>query len=631
MLRQRIITGSLLALAAVLLIVASAPLVLVGVLAAATLVACWEWTDLAGLNGLLGRLGYCVIAAAVMAILFCGAGLLGAAPQLSWIVAVLGLAALWWLVALLCVTTFPASANWWGSIAVRALIGWLVLLPAWFAFAYLRGQAHGEWLILFMLTLVAAADIGAYFSGTYFGRNKLAPAVSPGKSWEGFCGGLASSVLFAVAVWWFAASQQFTLGALLAVAVATVLASILGDLAESMVKRFRGVKDSGNLLPGHGGVMDRLDSISAAAPVFALGLLLDEYIRPTGFEAIGLMKAVAVKNVTVLGATGSIGDSTLDVIGRHPDRYRVFALTANTGVGKLLERIEQFRPQYAVLRDAEAAAQLRACLRDKGDAIATEVLSGCEGLVQVAADPRADVVVAAIVGAAGLEPTMAAVRADKQILLANKEALVMAGHLFMAALAASKAVLLPVDSEHNAIFQCLPSAYQCGSAGGQRGLNTVGVRKILLTGSGGPFRNTPLNEFVRITPAQAIAHPNWSMGPKISVDSATMMNKGLELIEACWLFDAQPAQVQIVIHPQSVIHSMVEYQDGSILAQLGNPDMRTPIAHALAWPERIESGVGSLDLIAQARLDFQRPTSSVFHVCAWRRWRCSAAARHRRC
>jgi 1-deoxy-D-xylulose-5-phosphate reductoisomerase len=332
------------------------------------------------------------------------------------------------------------------------------------------------------------------------------------------------------------------------------------------------------------------------------------------------MKDVTAKFVTVLGATGSIGASTLDVIARHPDRYRVFALTANTGVGKLLPLIELFQPQYAVLRDADAAAQLRAHLRDKNgrdQEPATEVLSGCEGLIQVAADPKVDVVVAAIVGAAGLEPTMAAVRADKQILLANKETLVMAGHLFMAAVAASKAVLLPVDSEHNAIFQCLPAAYQNRTngqdgTGGQHGLGAVGVRKILLTGSGGPFRNTPLSEFVSITPAQAIAHPNWSMGPKISVDSATMMNKGLELIEACWLFDARPEQVQIVIHPQSVIHSMVEYSDGSILAQLGNPDMRTPIAHALAWPERITSGVGSLDLIAQARLDFQAPDEQRF-------------------
>lgn len=307
--------------------------------------------------------------------------------------------------------------------------------------------------------------------------------------------------------------------------------------------------------------------------------------------------------VTVLGATGSIGDSTLDVIARHPDRYRLFALTANSRADKLFEQVARFRPRYAVLDDAAAAAALQQRLQ--AAAIDTEVLSGVDGLCRVAADAAVDVVVAAIVGAAGLEPTLAGVRAGKQVLLANKEALVMAGPLFMAAVAESGAVLLPVDSEHNAIFQCMPAGYRCSDT--QRGLDRVGVRRILLTGSGGPFRSTPLSELVRVTPAQAIAHPNWSMGPKISVDSATMMNKGLELIEACWLFDASPAQIQIVVHPQSVIHSMVEYVDGSVLAQLGNPDMRTPIAHALAWPERIESGVPALDLIAQGRLDFQAP------------------------
>lgn len=305
-----------------------------------------------------------------------------------------------------------------------------------------------------------------------------------------------------------------------------------------------------------------------------------------------------MKTVTVLGATGSIGASTLDVIGRHPDRYRVFALSANSGVDKLLELVRRFRPRYAVLRDAAAAENLHTQLR--AEALDTQVLAGEEGLVEVSAHAEVDVVVAAIVGAAGLVPTLAAVQAGKQVLLVNKEALVMAGHLFMDAVAASGAVLLPVDSEHNAIFQCLPVDFR-------RGLAPVGVRRILLTGSGGPFRSTPLEALAAVTPAAACAHPNWSMGPKISVDSATMMNKGLELIEACWLFAAKPEQVQIVVHPQSVIHSMVEYVDGSVLAQLGNPDMRTPIAHALAWPERIESGVSSLDLIATARLDFQAP------------------------
>ncbi len=267
------ITGALLALGALLLIVGSSPPVLTGVLAVAIVIACWEWSDLAGFNRVPSRLLYCVAAVAGMALLFFAADLRGPIPDAAWVIAVLGVAAVWWLVALWCVTTFPASAKWWGSVGVRALIGWLVLLPAWFACIYLRGLAHGEWLILSMLVLVAAADIGAYFSGTYFGRNKLAPAVSPAKSWEGVCGGLLSSVLVTVLVWWFG-WRQLSLRVLLAIAVATVLASILGDLVESMVKRNRGVKDSGKLLPGHGGVLDRFDSISAAAPVFALGLLL---------------------------------------------------------------------------------------------------------------------------------------------------------------------------------------------------------------------------------------------------------------------------------------------------------------------------------------------------------------------
>ena len=314
------------------------------------------------------------------------------------------------------------------------------------------------------------------------------------------------------------------------------------------------------------------------------------------------MTPIAIKSIAVLGATGSIGDSTLDVIGRHPDRYRVFALTANTDVEKLAALACQFQPRYVVLRDAAAAEKLHTLLRAQG--CDSEVLAGEAGLIEVASHAEVDTVVAAIVGAAGLASTFAAVKAGKQILLANKEALVMAGHLFMDAVAASGSVLLPLDSEHNAIFQCLPMPTTTAA---KRDLVALGVRRILLTGSGGPFRDTPLEQLHSVTPAQAIAHPNWSMGPKISVDSATMMNKGLELIEACWLFDAKPADVQIVVHPQSVVHSMVEYVDGSVLAQLGNPDMRTPIAHALAWPERIDAGVAALDLIAKGRLDFQAP------------------------
>jgi 1-deoxy-D-xylulose-5-phosphate reductoisomerase len=309
------------------------------------------------------------------------------------------------------------------------------------------------------------------------------------------------------------------------------------------------------------------------------------------------------RQITVLGATGSIGLSTLDVIARHPERYQVFALSGFTRLSELFALCVRHVPQYAVVPQAEAARSLQDDLRAAG--LPTRVLVGEEGLCQVAAAPEVDAVMAAIVGAAGLRPTLAAVEAGKKILLANKEALVMSGALFMQAVRKSGSVLLPIDSEHNAIFQCMPQDFA-------RGLSAVGVRRILLTASGGPFRQTPMAELAHVSPDQACAHPNWSMGRKISVDSASMMNKGLELIEACWLFDAKPAQVEVVIHPQSVIHSLVDYVDGSVLAQLGNPDMRTPIANALAWPERIDSGVAPLDLFAIARLDFEAPDEERF-------------------
>lgn len=309
------------------------------------------------------------------------------------------------------------------------------------------------------------------------------------------------------------------------------------------------------------------------------------------------------QRITVLGATGSIGLSTLDVIARHPDRYQVFALSGFSRLGELEGLCLRHRPEFAVVPDADAARHLQGGLLAAG--LRTRVLVGVPGLCEVAAHPDVDAVMAAIVGAAGLEPTLAAVEAGKRVLLANKEALVMSGALFMQAVRRSGAVLLPIDSEHNAIFQCLPSDYS-------RGLESVGVRRILLTASGGPFREMPLQQLPDVSPEQACAHPNWSMGRKISVDSASMMNKGLELIEACWLFDARPTQVEVVIHPQSVIHSLVDYVDGSVLAQLGNPDMRTPISHALSWPERIDSGVSPLDLFSVARLDFQAPDEQRF-------------------
>ena len=309
------------------------------------------------------------------------------------------------------------------------------------------------------------------------------------------------------------------------------------------------------------------------------------------------------QRITVLGATGSIGLSTLDVIARHPDRYQVFALSGYSRIDELLALCVRHRPTFAVVPNAEAAARLRESLVAAG--CATEVLEGEAGLCQVASASEVDAVMASIVGAAGLRPTLAAVEAGKKVLLANKEALVMSGAFFMEAVREHGAELLPIDSEHNAIFQCLPVDVQrqpgfCDLAG-------AGISKILLTGSGGPFRYADVGELHHVTPAQAIAHPNWSMGAKISVDSATMMNKGLEYIEARWLFNAAPEQIQVVIHPQSVIHSMVQYKDGSVLAQLGNPDMCTPIAHALAYPERIESGVEPLDFFSVGEFSFIRP------------------------
>ena len=305
-----------------------------------------------------------------------------------------------------------------------------------------------------------------------------------------------------------------------------------------------------------------------------------------------------IRHLTILGSTGSIGESTLDVVMRHRDRFHIVALTANNSFEKMLAQCRDFQPQYAVMLDEDSAEQLDVEIRKEG--LETKVLSGVESLEKVASLSEVDTVMAAIVGAAGIRPTFAAARTGKQVLLANKETLVMSGRIFMDVVKQHQASLLPIDSEHNAIHQSLPHNFRGD-------LSEVGVRRILLTASGGPFRDSSLSALEQVTPDQACAHPNWDMGRKISVDSATMMNKGLEVIEAHWLFEAAPEKIQVVIHPQSVIHSMVEYVDGSVLAQLGNPDMRTPIAHALGYPERIDSGVTSLDMFKIARLDFEAP------------------------
>ncbi len=304
-----------------------------------------------------------------------------------------------------------------------------------------------------------------------------------------------------------------------------------------------------------------------------------------------------MKALTLLGSTGSIGVSTLNVLSQHPDKYRVYALTANRSVETMFEQCRQFTPDIAVMLDEQAAEKLAKKLQEINSS--TQVLSGEKSLVDVAKSDNTDYVMAAIVGAAGLLPTLAAAKSGKHILLANKEALVMSGGLFMREVEANGATLLPVDSEHNAIWQCLPVGNQQ-----QHHFEGKGVRRIILTASGGPFRDYAIADLENVTPEQAVAHPNWSMGQKISVDSATMMNKGLEVIEAHWLFGMASDQIDVLLHRQSIIHSMVDYVDGSVLAQMGNPDMRTPIANALAWPNRIESGVAPLDLVAAGRLDF---------------------------
>lgn len=319
------------------------------------------------------------------------------------------------------------------------------------------------------------------------------------------------------------------------------------------------------------------------------------------------MHRTPLQRITILGSTGSIGTSTLDVVARHPGKFRIIALTANSRVDLLFQQCRQFKPDFAVMLDEAAAIKLRQRVREAG--LVTEVLSGIAALEQVAVLPEVDAVMAAIVGAAGLRPTLAAARAGKKILLANKETLVMAGDVFMDAVRASGAILLPIDSEHNAIFQALPRGYDGNLAAN-------GVRRILLTASGGPFRDTPLVDLQNVTPEQACAHPNWVMGRKISVDSASMMNKGLEVIEAHWLFNAAADDIQVVVHPQSVIHSLVEYVDGSVLAQLGNPDMRTPIAYGLAYPERIDAGVAPLDLFKVATMNFTAPDFERFPCLA---------------
>lgn len=310
------------------------------------------------------------------------------------------------------------------------------------------------------------------------------------------------------------------------------------------------------------------------------------------------------KKLSILGATGSIGLNTIDVAARHPEQYEIYAVSAHRSWSALLELCVKYSPRYAVISDLSVSDEAFAAFQASN--VVTELLVGPESLVDIASDADVDIVMAAIVGRAGLESSYAAARAGKRVLLANKESLVLSGSLFMDAVSESGSVLLPIDSEHNAIFQCLPSNYSCGKHPGE------GVSKVLLTASGGPFRGYSRQQLADVTPTQACAHPNWSMGDKISVDSASLMNKGLELIEACWLFGMQAGDIEVVIHPQSIVHSMVQYLDGSVLAQLGQPDMRTPIAYGLGWPNRIEAGVEPLDFLKMSSLVFEAPDVNAF-------------------
>ena len=327
---------------------------------------------------------------------------------------------------------------------------------------------------------------------------------------------------------------------------------------------------------------------------------------------------MALQNITILGSTGTIGKQTLDVIARHPQLYKAYALAANSNVSALFEQCVQYKPSFAVMLSEKAAHEL--CQKLKAIGSKTQVLAGISALEQISSNDNVHSVMAAIVGSAGLKPAMAAARAGKRILLANKETLVMAGSLFMQAVKDGGATLLPIDSEHNAIFQVMPPEANIHAPSGDaknvriknQGIENQGIKKIILTASGGPFRSYTQAQLENVTPELALKHPNWVMGAKITIDSATLMNKGLEVIEAHWLFNAAPSQIEVVVHPQSIIHSMVEYVDGSILAQLGNPDMRTPIAYALAYPNRIESGVASLNLLTMAKLEFEAPDTKRF-------------------
>ena len=460
-------------------------------------------------------------------------------------------------------------------------------------------QTYGFVALMLVLLVVWVTDIGGYFAGRGIGGPKLWPRVSPRKTWAGAVGGFAASLVVAAG---FAAFGLGKTGPLLLLGAVLSIASQLGDLFESAVKRRFGVKDSSHIIPGHGGLMDRLDGFVAAVVAAAIfGFCGVAWMASAavlwfgeGMSAVPLRNskaaASAVRAITVLGATGSIGDSTMDLLRASRDRYQVEALTAHTNVQGLAKLAKEFGARFAAIADPGRLGELKDALAGTG----IECGAGESAVIEAAARP-ADWVMAAVSGAAGLKPALAAVDRGATVALANKECLVCAGDFFMQRAAKAGACILPADSEHNALFQALGSG------------NREELVRVIITASGGPFRTWAIADIEQATLAQALKHPNWSMGQKITIDSASMMNKGLEVIEASYLFALTPDEIDVLVHPQSIIHGMVEFSDRSVVAQLGAPDMRTPIAHCLGWPDRIVGPATQLDLAKIGQLTFEAP------------------------
>ncbi len=447
--------------------------------------------------------------------------------------------------------------------------------------------------LVWIIAMVVAADTGGYLVGRTVGGPKLAPRISPNKTWSGLGGAVAGAALAGLCTAFILNHTNVWMLTLISAVIGLLEQG--GDLVESAFKRHFGVKDTSQIIPGHGGVLDRVDGLLAVAVAVLVINIMGGRQRAGMVTREALKPAPQPRSVTILGSTGSVGRNTIDIISRDPAAYSVEALTAQENAALLIEQAKALRPRFVAIGNEAHFQTVKSALAGTG----VEVAAGRAAVIEAAARP-AEWVMSAIVGAAGLEPTLAAIKRGAVIGLANKETLVSAGAVVMREVTRCNAIMVPVDSEHSAIFQCLEQN------------NSEAVEKIILTASGGPFRQKSLAEMAEMTPEQAVAHPNWSMGAKISVDSATMMNKGLELIEAHYLFRLPDEQIEILVHPQSVIHSMVAYRDGSVLAQLGSPDMRTPIAYALGWPKRISAPADRLDFSKVRQLTFEAPDETRF-------------------